>query len=112
MRLADLIGLALGALWQQKARTVLTTLGVLGGAFVLVISLSLGQGIQKTIEREGGRNANLRRINVWPHWRAQEEDLPAEQLQVKGEMSEEKRQRLRPARGEGGARHPRSGTAA
>src|SRR5260370_18544572 len=105
MRLADLIGLALGALWQQKARTVLTTLGGRGGAFVLVISLSLGQGIQKPIERGGRRNANLRRINVWPHWRAQEEDLPAEQLQVKGEMSEEKRQRLRAALVEERLRH-------
>ena len=36
---ADLLGLALSALWQQKARTLLTTLGVVFGSFVLAVDL-------------------------------------------------------------------------
>jgi putative ABC transport system permease protein len=68
MRVADLIGLSLGALRQQKVRTVLTTLGVVFGTFVLVVSLSLGDGVQRTIERESRRHANLRRVDVYPQW--------------------------------------------
>jgi putative ABC transport system permease protein len=97
MRVADLIGLSLGALRQQKARMVMTTLGVVFGAFVLVVSLSLGEGVQETIERESHRDTNLRRIDVWPRWREAGKHVAAEQVQVKGEMSEEKRQRIRQA---------------
>ena len=95
MRFADLIGLSLGALWQQKARTVMATLGVVFGAFVLVMSLSLGQGTQETIEREKHLNADLRTVNVYSRAADQTSAVPAERLQVKGEMSEEKRKRLR-----------------
>ncbi len=95
MRSADLLGLSLGALRQQKARTVLTTLGVVFGGFALVVSLSLGQGVQRTIERESHRNVTLRGVDVYPRWEATEADVPPELLQVKGEMSDEKRQRLR-----------------
>jgi putative ABC transport system permease protein len=97
MRFADLLGLSLGALRQQKARTVMTTLGVVFGAFVLVISLSLGQGVQRTIDIESRRNVQLRRVEVWPQWGAREPDSSEEQLQVQGRMSEEKRQRIRKA---------------
>jgi putative ABC transport system permease protein len=97
MRFADLLGLSLSALRQQKARTVLTTLGVVFGTFVLVVSLSLGQGVQRTIEREARGNVHLRKVEVWPNWQGKEADVPEEELQVKGAMSEEKRQRLRQA---------------
>ncbi len=56
MRVGDLFGLALAALWQQKSRTAMTTLGVLFGSFVLAASLSIGQGVQDTIQRESHRN--------------------------------------------------------
>jgi putative ABC transport system permease protein len=95
MRFADVIGLSLGALWQQKGRTVMTTMGVVFGAFVLVVSLSLGQGVQETIQRESHRNAYIRRIDIWPEWQAKASDLTPGQ--IKGEMSEEKRQRLQAA---------------
>ena len=41
MRSADILGLALSVLYQQKLRTLLTTLGVLFGTFALVASLVL-----------------------------------------------------------------------
>jgi putative ABC transport system permease protein len=109
MRFADLIGLSLGALRQQKARTVMTTLGVVFGAFVLVVSLSLLEGVQETIQRESGRNVNMRRVEVWPMYAAKEGDLPPEQVAVKGEMSEEKRQRLHQALVEQQLRYSRAG---
>ena len=48
MRILDILGLALSALWQQKTRTLLTTLGVIFGSFVLAASLSIGQSQKLT----------------------------------------------------------------
>jgi putative ABC transport system permease protein len=97
VRLADILGLSLSALAQQKLRTLLTTLGVVFGTFVLVLSVSVGQGVQETITRESRRHDRLRRIDVWPAWAARSDDVPAEALQVKGQMSEARRKRLREA---------------
>jgi len=97
VRLADILALSLSTLTQQKLRTVLTTLGVVFGTFVLVLSVSVGQGVQETITRESRRHGRLRTIDVWPAWSVKADDVPAEALQVKGDMSEERRGRLRRA---------------
>ena len=97
MRFADLLRLSLSALWQQKLRGLLTTLGVVFGAFVLVFSLSLGQGVQSTLERESHRSVFLRKIIVHPGWQGSDTGEPAEEVPVPGDMSEDKRQRLRRA---------------
>jgi putative ABC transport system permease protein len=95
VRLADILGLSISALAQQKLRTLLTTLGVVCGTFVLILSVSVGQGVQETITREARRHDRLRRIDVWPAWSVKAGDVPAEALEVKGDMSEERRGRLR-----------------
>jgi putative ABC transport system permease protein len=97
MRFGDLLRLAASALARQKLRSSLTGLGVVLGAFVLVVSLSLGQGVQETIEREAHRGAHLRRVRVQPVWTRPDEDPSAEKVQVRGKMSEEKRERIRKA---------------
>jgi putative ABC transport system permease protein len=97
VRTLDILGLAISSLWQQKARTLLTTLGVVFGSFVLAASLSIGQGVQDTIERESHRSDILRKISVRPQWRGTESDLRPEDVEVKGQMSDAKRQRLRQA---------------
>src|ERR1700733_11451515 len=97
MRTQDIFVLAVSALWQQKVRTLLTTLGVVFGGFVLAASLSVGQGIQDTIHRESHRSDFLRRIDVWPAYRSDQADPPAEKLAVQGEMSDARRVRLRQA---------------
>jgi putative ABC transport system permease protein len=94
MRSGDLVRLSLSALWQQKARLLLTTLGVIFGAFVLAISLSLGQGVQRTIETEAGRNVDLRKIDVYPKYAPWDQGPSKEMPKVEGKMSEERRQRL------------------
>ena len=71
MRLFDILGLPIAALWQQKSRTMLTTLGVVFGSFVLAASLSIGEGVQETIGRERRRSDMLRRITVYPQWGAE-----------------------------------------
>ena len=97
MRPADLLMLPLAALWQQKLRTTLTTLGVVFGSFVLAASLSVGQGVQDIIERESHRSDFLRRIIVSPGNPPGQPDKPAEAIAVNGEMSEARRDRLRRA---------------
>ncbi|HWB10629.1 MAG TPA: FtsX-like permease family protein [Pirellulales bacterium] len=97
MRPIDLVTLPLAALWQQKTRTCLTTLGVVFGAFVLSASLSINDGVQQTISRESGRDDVLRRIDVFPSWRRQQPAAPAEEVVVEGKMSDAKRARIRQA---------------
>src|SRR5262249_1493191 len=78
-------------LWQQKARSILTTLGVIFGTFVLVASVSINRGVQETILRESQRHGELQRVQVF----STDEQKPAKEIEVKGVMSEEKRRRLR-----------------
>ena len=97
MRVADLLVFPIAALWQQRARTALTTLGVVFGAFVLAASLSINHGVQETIARESRRTDALRRIHVHPQWGGRAASVPADDVVVEGKMSEAKRQRIREA---------------
>jgi putative ABC transport system permease protein len=97
MRPVDLLMLPLAALWQQKSRTTLTTLGVVFGSFVLAASLSVGQGVQEIIERESHRSDFLRRINVSPGRVPGQAAKPSEEIAVGGQMTEARRARLRRA---------------
>ncbi len=94
MRLTDMLGLPLAAMWHQKTRTLLTTLGVVFGSFVLAASLSIGQGVQETIERESHRSDYLRRIDVQPEWRPTEL-AKTEEIDVDGDMPADKRERIK-----------------
>jgi putative ABC transport system permease protein len=97
VRFTDLLGLGLSALGQQKVRTVLTTFGVVIGSFVLILSLSIGYGVRETARRELARHDQLRKIRIYTRNRATEDDVPEEELQIKGRMSEARRDRLRQA---------------
>jgi putative ABC transport system permease protein len=81
----------------QKARTLLTTLGVIFGSFVLAASLSIGHGVQETIEREARRSTQLRKVDVQPQWQGRESDIPAEQVRVEGRFNDARRERIRTA---------------
>ncbi len=109
MRIGDLVRLPLEALWQQKARTLLTTLGVVFGSFVLAASLSIGQGVQDTIRRLSGESDVLRTIRVTSQWRPSPSDTSSEETKIDGQMSDEKRDRLRRARRQYDSRFGRSG---
>lgn len=95
MRIADLLTLPIAALGQQKLRTMLTTLGVVFGAFVLAASLSIGEGVQETIDRESHRADIARRIEVYPRWNPTGPPSDADAVQVEGKMSDGRRERLR-----------------
>jgi putative ABC transport system permease protein len=94
MRFRDIVGLAFEALSQQKLRTALTSLGVICGSFVLVISLSLRQGVQETILREISRFGDLRRVEVMPRRDRPSPSADLKPPEIQGEMSPERRARL------------------
>jgi putative ABC transport system permease protein len=96
VRISDLLGLAISALWQQKARTLLTTLGVMFGSLVLAASLSINQGVQDTIERFVRKNDWLRRVDVSLDWSASDssDQSVTDPPVADGKIAEDKRQRI------------------
>lgn len=94
MRFVDLLRLSFSAMAQQKVRTILTTLGVLFGSCVLVLSLSLGQGVQETVEREYQRYAEILHVEVQPGWSSSKEKPPPEKLKLPDTLSPERKRRL------------------
>jgi putative ABC transport system permease protein len=99
VRIADVLRFALATLVQQKARTLLTILGVILGTFVLVISVSIGTGLRERAMALFHQNDQLRKIEVHVQYFRSEEDVPNDELEVKGTMDDAKRQRLRKALG-------------
>jgi putative ABC transport system permease protein len=95
VRFNDLVRLALSALWQHRLRTVLTTLGVVFGSFVLGGSLSARYGVEDTITREYTRHVDLRRIEVHQGRRGGPDKALEDKVRVPGKMSAERRERLR-----------------
>ena len=90
----DVLRFPLASLGQQKMRTCLTTLGVVFGAFVLAASLSIDEGVQRTIERESNKGDSARKVTVYPSWRAAETATP-DDVKVTGRMSPDRRERIR-----------------
>src|SRR4051794_2298711 len=95
MRTSDLLKLALAALWRHKVRTLLTLSGVVAGTFLLVVSVSVGRGIEEATVRQLRRSDQLRKITVFPNYQPTEANVPEEELRVTGPMSEENRRRIR-----------------
>jgi len=95
VRFADILRFAFGALFQQKVRTFLTTLGVILGTFVLAASVSVGRGVRDKIIGSFRLNDQLRKIEVRELYTPQESDVPAEKLQIDESVDESKRERLR-----------------
>jgi putative ABC transport system permease protein len=94
LRTADILRLALSALYQQKVRTSLTTLGVVVGSLVLLLSLSIGVGVRDAVLHQIRRHDDLRKVEVRKGYGKVEEHIPPAEVEVKGEMSDAKRKRL------------------
>jgi putative ABC transport system permease protein len=92
----DVLTLAFVALWQRKMRTTLTIVGVAIGSFVLITSLAISEGVQEVLLGQLRRQDQLRRILVWPGG-GPPEKVPAKELEIPGEMSSVRRERLREA---------------
>lgn len=99
MRTRDLVFAGLSSLRRQKLRTTLTTLGVTIGIATLVASVAVGAGVRQIVEDGFRRERRLREITVYPGFDRPEKDefagIPSEALQVEGEMSDARRDRIR-----------------
>jgi len=95
MTIRDLVASGLLTIRQQKSRTALSLIGVIIGALLLLFSLAARRGVQDAVESVFGRGDVLRRISVSPKWDLDEGDIPAEELQVVGDMDDAMRARMR-----------------
>src|SRR5262245_38247507 len=98
MRYGELTRFALGGLWRQEVRTALTLVGVTVGTCALAFSLALGFGLRAFIDNEFKSREDFWRIIVHVDEPPPEPgDVPPERVAVKGDVSEDRRQRLREA---------------
>lgn len=97
MRWTDLCSLAFSALLRQKTRTGLTLVGVVIGTFALVVTFSVGWGVQGEVLRQLRNNNQLRQVSVRPGPGKVEAEMPPDALDVKGDLSDAKRARIRKA---------------
>ncbi|ODU01582.1 MAG: hypothetical protein ABS79_01425 [Planctomycetes bacterium SCN 63-9] len=97
MRTRDLVALSFSSMAKQKVRTLLTLAGVIVGTLTLALSLAVGRGVDHAVVGLFHRDAQLRKIHVNPNYETREDEVPADQREPRGTMSEEKRKRLRAA---------------
>jgi putative ABC transport system permease protein len=92
----QLLKFALRGLWRQKVRTALTLVGVAVGTCALAVSLALGLGLRAFIETEFKGRDDFWRVLVRVEEPPPDESrVPPEKVAVKGNMSDERRARLR-----------------
>jgi putative ABC transport system permease protein len=65
MKLRDLLGSAFGNLTRHKARTALTTVGVIVGILTIVTMVSLGIGVQREMQSAFG-SVGLESLRLYP----------------------------------------------
>src|SRR5688572_19210469 len=98
MRTRELVRFAVGGLWRQKVRTVLTLVGVTVGTAALAFSLALGFGLREFVDTQFMGREDFWRITVHPGEPAPDPaDVPKDKVEVVGAMSDERRVRLKQA---------------
>jgi putative ABC transport system permease protein len=98
VRTRDLLLAGLSSLRRQKLRTTLTTLGVTIGIATLVASVAVGVGVRRIVEDGFKKERRLREITVYPGYDRESDEfagIPSDALQVEGEMSDVRRDRIR-----------------
>lgn len=68
MKLLDLLRMSSGNLWKRKIRTVLTVLGVVIGVASIVVMVSLGLGLSRSMMAEYESYGSLTQIQVNEPW--------------------------------------------
>jgi putative ABC transport system permease protein len=93
-----LASFALHGLWRQKVRTILTLVGVTVGTCALAFSLALGFGLRAFIDNEfKGRDDFWRVVVHVAEPPTNPEDVPSGKVEVTGDMSKDRRERLQTA---------------
>jgi putative ABC transport system permease protein len=97
MRFADIFSMAISATRQQPGRTALSLIGVVVGSLILVFSLAAQRGIKEAVRRVFSESDEMRRIEAWPDNQIPEREIPPQEVQVKGQVPDDKRARIRKA---------------
>lgn len=95
MRMRDLFGMATESLLRRRARTVLTLTGVVLGACLLILSLAVGHGLRVAIEQQFDKGGALLHVGVSAKYGELEDQIPDDEKRVDGDMSDERRDRLK-----------------
>ena len=96
MNFVQLLKFAVGGLWRQKVRTALTLVGVTVGTCALAFSLALGLGLREFIETEFKGRDDFWRVSVRVDEPPPDETtVPSDKIAVKGQMTDERRGRIR-----------------
>ena len=64
MKITDLLGMSLSSLFKRKARTILTCLGVVVGTLSIVVMISLGIGMKKSMMDSMSSYSSLTQVEV------------------------------------------------
>ena len=64
MKVLDLLRLSTGNLFKRKLRTILTVLGVTIGVATIVVMVSLGLGLRRSLEEEMSSYGSLTSVTV------------------------------------------------
>ncbi len=77
MKFLDLLRMSSSNLWKRKIRTVLTVLGVVIGVASIVVMISLGLGLSRSMMEEYESYGSLTQITVYEPWESSgnEEDV-------------------------------------
>ncbi|HIV20070.1 MAG TPA: ABC transporter permease [Candidatus Merdivicinus intestinigallinarum] len=65
MRIGDMARMSLSNLWKRKVRTLLTVTGVVVGTCAIVVMISLGLGMQKTMQESLAQMGDLTLISIY-----------------------------------------------
>ena len=68
MKFLDLLRMSSGNLWKRKVRTILTVLGVVIGVASIVIMISFGLGLSRTLVAQYESWGSLTQITVYAPW--------------------------------------------
>ncbi len=108
MNAAGLVSMAFEGLLRKKGRNVLTALGIVIAILSLTLVISAGEGMNTFLETELRQEENMRQVAVNPGFGVDMGDF-FEDVTVEGEMSEEKRLRIKRAIMNRRRPHPRAG---
>ena len=68
MKFLDLLRMSSSNLWKRKVRTILTVLGVVIGVASIVVMISLGLGLTRSLLAEYETYGSLTQITVNEPW--------------------------------------------
>ena len=95
MKFQDMASMALLMIRRQKTRAALSLIGVVIGSLMLLFSLASRRGVQDAVARVFSMSDRMRQITVRSKWNFDEEEIPAEELEVDGDLDEAMRLRIR-----------------